>query len=131
MTESVDQSSPSSAPGGLTRDAGPIQTLTSTRYLPVTMAVVAAVLFGIGSTMLGVAAARTARPCLSGCDATSTDQLPLALMVVGPGVVTAIAALVSISRARRGHRQAWMCAVFGCVASVLCVMVGSFTVGVV
>lgn len=130
MTESNDQLLSGRAPDNLMRDAGALQQFTSTRYLPVTMAVVTAVLFGIGSTMLGIAAARTARPCPTDCPALSVDQLALALMVVGPGVVTTFTSAASILRARRGHVQAWVCAVLGCVGSVLCVLFGSLAFGI-
>lgn len=130
MTESNDQLLSGRAPDNLTRDAGALQQLTSTRYLPVTMAVVTSVLFGIGSTMLGIAAARTARPCPADCPPLSVDQLALALMVVGPGVVTALTSGASILRARRGRGQAWVCAVLGCVGSVLCVLFGSLSFGI-
>ncbi|MEL4504760.1 hypothetical protein AAEX63_07980 [Luteococcus sp. H138] len=98
--------------------------------IPIVLALVTVVLFGIGCTMLGAVAARTAHPCLNGCSPLAMDLLALRLMTWGPAAVSAVSCLITLWRASNGRNQPWICSVLGCVGGVACVAIGSAMLGI-
>lgn len=128
MIESADRTITAPNVGGPVRHDW--RRASGPRRVPVALAIITVVLFGIGCTMLGVTAARIARPCPDGCSAVSVNRVALGLMTAGPGVVSTLSTLVTLWRTRLGRAQAWLCSVLGCVASVACVAVGSAILGI-
>ncbi|MEL4356538.1 MULTISPECIES: hypothetical protein [unclassified Luteococcus] len=129
MIESRDHAVVEPLADGGQRDVEWVRPLAP-RFIPVALAVITALLFGVGCTLLGLSFSKLAQPCPAGCTAWSRERLALTLMTTGPGVISVASSLTTLWRVRAGRNQAWLCSVLGCLGAVVCVALGSALLGI-